>query len=378
MTRAPLVEPDLDFIHNLTNDSGGTLKKCFQCGTCSVACALSPDEQSFPRKEMIAASWGLKDRLLANHDIWLCHQCGDCSTLCPRGAKPGDVLSAIRSHTIDEYTKHKTIGKLANDAKNLPLLFGIPTILFFIVGWITGLLDFTPDNSDIVHTNFFSHWLVDIFFVPLMFWVVIIFGLSMKRFLVDIHENALQSGKTGIPSIDPTGFIKALIKIIPSVLGHNRFSECTENREREASHMMVLFSFIGLFVVTNIFFITLYVLDIHGPFSQMNPVKWLANISGVALIIGSAMMIKQRREKTEQISSFRDWYLLWVIFGVGLSGMLTEIFRLANFAFLSYLLYYIHLVFVFNLVAFLPYSKLAHLVFRTVAIAYDEYIEIHQ
>jgi quinone-modifying oxidoreductase subunit QmoC len=34
-----------------------------------VACQLSSDKQPFPRKEMIAASWGRKDRLIGNPDI---------------------------------------------------------------------------------------------------------------------------------------------------------------------------------------------------------------------------------------------------------------------------------------------------------------------
>jgi quinone-modifying oxidoreductase subunit QmoC len=86
-----VIEPDLDFIKDIGALGGEDLKKCYQCATCSVACPISPDTKPFPRKEMIAASWGLKDKLVGNADIWLCHNCGDCSTRCPREAKPGDV-----------------------------------------------------------------------------------------------------------------------------------------------------------------------------------------------------------------------------------------------------------------------------------------------
>ena len=182
--------------------------------------------------------------------------------------------------------------------------------------------------------------------------MVFVFALGLKNFIGDIHENALTSGKTKKEKIDPVGFIQALIKIIPTILKHDKFAECTENKERSTSHMMVLYSFIALFIVTNIFFVTLYVFGIHGPYSQLNPVKWLANIAGVALVIGSAMMIKERMGKTDQVSSYKDWYLLGLVFGLGATGLLTEMTRLAGSAFLSYSLYFIHLVFVFNLFGF--------------------------
>jgi quinone-modifying oxidoreductase subunit QmoC len=136
---------------------------------------------------------------------------------------------------------------------------------------------------------------------------------------------------------------------------------------------LVFFSFIGLFIVTNIFFVALYGLQIHGPYSQLNPVKWLANVSGVALIIGGVLMIWNRLSKTDQTTAYTDWYLLGLVLGLGLTGMLTEITRMAGLASITYWTYFIHLVFVFNLFAFLPFSKLAHLVYRTVAMAYNEY-----
>lgn len=375
MTDKYLIEPDVGFIKEIVGLGGDTLKKCFQCATCSVACPISPDTKPFPRKEMIAASWGLKDRLVGNLDIWLCHNCGDCSTLCPRGAKPGDVLDAVRSYAIADYGVPKSVGKAVNDPKKLPILMGIPVVIFMILGLVTGLLDFSPPLGEhgIAHHLFFSSWLVDMIFVPLSIWVVVIFALGLKRFIADIHENAVLEGKTEKKELDIFGFIKAIPSILPTILKHDKFSECSENNDRATAHLMVFWSFVGLFIVTNIFFVVLYVFQQHGPYSQLNPVKWLANVAGVALIIGSALMIKNRLAKKDQTSTYKDWYLLGLVFGLGVTGVLTEATRLAGMAGVTYVMYFIHLVFVFNLFAFLPFSKLAHLVYRTVAMVYNEY-----
>jgi quinone-modifying oxidoreductase subunit QmoC len=373
MTDKYMIEPDVSFIKEVGELGGDTLKKCFQCATCSVVCPISPDKRPFPRKEMIAASWGLKERVVKNADIWLCHNCGDCSTKCPRGAKPGDVIGALRSIAVSEYAVPKGWGKAINDPKKLPMLILAPVIIFIVLGLATGLLDFTPTGDEIVHSKFFSTWLVDLVFVPLAGWVAVIFALGIKNFVSDIHEDAVSTGKTDKKEFDQKEYVMALIKVIPTILKHSRFSECGENKERSTGHLMVLYSFIGLFIVTNIFFITLYGLQIHGPYSQMNPVKWLANISGVMLVAGGYMLLKSRMDKKDQTSSYKDWYLIWLVLGLGVSGMLTEITRLMGWAVGSYALYFIHLVFVFNLFAFLPFSKLAHLVYRTLAMAYQEY-----
>ena len=121
MAETYVIDPDLDFIKEVGALGGEDLKKCYQCATCSVACPISPDTKPFPRKEMIAASWGLKDKLVGNSDIWLCHNSGDCSTRCPREAKPGDVLAAVRSYTISEYAQPKALAQALKDPKKLPI-----------------------------------------------------------------------------------------------------------------------------------------------------------------------------------------------------------------------------------------------------------------
>lgn len=374
------IEPDLNFIKEVGALGGEDLKKCYQCATCSVACKISPDNKPFPRRQMIAASWGLKDQLVGNSDIWLCHNCGDCTTLCPREAKPGDVLAAVRAYAISEYARPKWLAKAINDPKKLPILAAIPAVLFIVIGSITGLLDWTPDLSEgIAHYKFFSTWLVDLHFVPASIFMVAVFALGLKRFLGDIHQNALVEGKTNKETIEPVGFIRALIKVIPTILTHNKFSQCGENKDRQVAHLLTLFGFVGCFIVTSVIFLVLYGSylmpggPLHGPWSQLNPIKWLANAAGIAIIVGTGLLIKSRLSKKDQVTTYKDWFLIYLAFGLGVTGMLTELTRLAGWAAVTFPMYFIHLIFVFFLICYLPFSKMAHIVYRTVAMAYNEY-----
>ncbi|MBI4720939.1 MAG: 4Fe-4S dicluster domain-containing protein, partial [Chitinivibrionia bacterium] len=122
MSNAYLVKPDKKFAEEIIGLGGESLKKCFQCATCSVTCELSPDVRPFPRKEMIWAQWGLKDKLIGDPDIWLCHRCSDCTVHCPRGARPGDVLAAVRDYTIRHYSFPSFMGKALGSPGMLPLL----------------------------------------------------------------------------------------------------------------------------------------------------------------------------------------------------------------------------------------------------------------
>lgn len=378
MSDAYLVEPDIGFIKEVAKLGGQDLKKCYQCATCSVACPISPDTKPFPRKEMLAMSWGLKDRLIGNGDIWLCHNCGDCTTHCPRGAKPGDVLAAVRAYAVAEYATPKFLGKMVNSPSALPLLLAIPAAIFLVVGLLlksvgVDWLNFAPSGDELWQADYIGNYLVDIIMVPTFFGAIGVFFLGLKRFLADMHANALLEGKTIKQKIEPAGFVQALIKTIPTIIKHNRFSECGENKDRATAHMMVLFGFIGLFIVTGAFFAAEWVFHIEGPYSQINPIKWLGNAGGIALLIGGGLMIAKRMSQTEQVSSYKDWYLLGLVLILGGTGLLTELLRLSDMYGLMAIMYALHLIFVWALFAYTPFSKLAHLVYRTVAMAYQEY-----
>jgi quinone-modifying oxidoreductase subunit QmoC len=80
------------------------------------------------------------------------------------------------------------------------------------------------------------------------------------------------------------------------------------------------------------------------------------------------------------LSTAFDWTFVWLLLFVGVSGVCTEVLRFvgepADVAWLTttaYTIYFLHLVGIVALLVYMPYSKFAHIVYRTVAMVYAEH-----
>jgi len=400
MAEALLLKPDRKFVEEVMAVGGGDLKKCFQCATCSVVCGLSNGTSPFPRKEMIWAQWGLKDRLVSDPDIWLCHQCNDCSQRCPRGARPGDVLAAVRQKSIEHYAFPSVMGKWVNSLKASPLmLLLVPALLIAVALFARGPIEtavpgLAGGHGEEFYAHFFPHWLLIALFsgLTLLTFGGLIAGLfrfwgGMKR-----TDAALGRGESEL------GFLPSAVKAVGAVLVHARFGECTDQAARKTNHLMVFYGFLALFIVTCWAVADLYVLPSlmpetfpQYPFNLMHPMKILANLGGILLVIGVGRAVLKRvyapSDGKHRSTSF-DWVFLWLLLGVGVTGFFVEVFRFlaegmavrqgvlahtVGVATPAYGLYFVHLVLVFGLLVYLPYSKFAHMWYRAVAMIYAEH-----
>ena len=103
--------------------------------------------------------------------------------------------------------------------------------------------------------------------------------------------------------------------------------------------------------------------------------KVLLNVGAVALIAGTAILLWYRTSRPERQTkgSYFDYFFLTALLGTGVTGLLTELCRWITPQPVAFAVYFVHLVFVFCLLGYAPWSKLAHLVYRTVALAHARY-----
>ncbi len=377
-----LIDPDLDFIRTLSQQSGESYRKCFQCGTCSATCPISPDKDPFPRKEMAWAVWGLKDRLLQDPDVWLCHHCNDCSVSCPRSGGPGDVLAAVRRASVIHYAAPRFLARWVNQPRFVPLLLGLPALLLGLAVWlrepIGNALGFAVPTGDSIvyaYSYMYPHWLLNSFFGIFTLLALTAAIIGLVRFIRVIKAPKVW-GATGPPD---RSFVGSAWTAIKQIFTHDKFTSCTAEHSRPLSHLCVFIGFIALSVVT--FWVITGPINpllkdgFIYPFSFWSPWKLLANVGGAAVFFGCVLMIRQRLRNRDNagLSTYFDWALVWTLFAVVVSGFATEALHYLRMVPHRHVVYFSHLIFVFALLIYLPYSKFAHILYRTAAMIYAEY-----
>jgi quinone-modifying oxidoreductase subunit QmoC len=381
---ATLVRPDRAFVRQVVAAGGGSVKQCMQCATCSIACSLSNDSSPFPRKELLWAQWGLADRLMADPDVWRCHQCDDCSTRCPRGARPGDVLAAIRQLVVRHYAVPRFLADWIRRPRFIPVLLGIPALLIGLTligrGPLESALGFEEHSA--FYAAFFPHWLLISFFSLFTGLAALAAVVGAARFWGAMRAADRAAGRRPNGGLWP-----ALRGTLKSIVTHDRFAECTARAPRRTAHLLAFYGFAALFAVTVWAVLDLYVNPLIGiasryPFAPLHPMKLLANVGAVALVAGSGKALLDRRAvvRAGGANTAFDWTFAWLLLLVGVTGLATELLRLwaeptdvPALDSAAYATYFFHLVLVFALLVYLPYSKFAHLLYRTVALVYAQY-----
>jgi quinone-modifying oxidoreductase, subunit QmoC len=341
---------------------GAAAARCFQCATCSAVCDLTTADTVFPRRQVLWAQWGLADRLRADPSIWLCHQCNDCTARCPRDAKPGDAMQAIRALLVEELGAPRFMSRLVGRAEvTWPVLLVVPVLFWALL--IRALNGFAVPRTPLVFSDVVPQWLIYAVFLPAAAFAVLAAVVGGRRAWVAWGAGARREGSLW----------RGLAAVALDILGHRRFATCTTARPRRLGHLLLLWGFLGALATTTLLGILIDVLGVRTPLPQLHPVKLLGNLSAILLGVGVVLLAVNRAGSAAAAGASKafDVFLVALVVLLVFSGVGAELGRLWLPAPAALAVYVVHLGMVLSLFLTFPFSKLAHALYRTLAMAHE-------
>ncbi len=317
---------------------------CFNCGNCTATCSLSTADSSFPREMIRYTTLGLEGEIKASLKPWECYYCGECSTECPREAKPGELMMSLRRWLTAQYDWTGLSGLMY---KSLPA-----SITAFILTFV-GVLAFAfNSNFDLEHMMHVGHMFEAIAIGTIM---VVIFIPNIARMW---YFTILQP-KVKVPF---KKYVSSLGEFFVTMFVQKRALDCDDNRFRWFEHFILVLGYLSL-LFTTVFldwFSTEYVaVNIFG--YLVSAIVFIVTID----FVNSRMKKKKAMNQNSQPS---DWFFVVWLFLMGLTAFMTRLFIDLDIIESNKWLYIFHLTILVQwALIIVPFGKWTHFLYRSFA-----------
>jgi len=87
---------DPSFSDLVTQESGQDHLACYQCRKCSAGCPVAYAMDILPNQVIRMVQFGLREKVLSSHTIWICASCYTCSVRCPNDIDIAKVMDSLR------------------------------------------------------------------------------------------------------------------------------------------------------------------------------------------------------------------------------------------------------------------------------------------
>jgi quinone-modifying oxidoreductase subunit QmoC len=340
-------------------DAGAAIG-CPQCGVCTASCDLADDDRAFPRVQVHLAQLGAREALLADPAVWYCHDCGDCSTRCPSGMRPGRIMGSLRQLALEHYAPPRRVGALVNRPGLVGLLYAGAALVVAAAVTIGG--SWSPSTPPVIYASFLPRAAIDVLFLGATALAVVLLGAGVSA--------AWRAWRGPSPGrLAPAALRAGIRRALADLATHRSFGSCGEHRWRRAAHWATVAGFVALALLAGV----TAGIDLLGgtyPFPVLHPMKVIGNVAGLLLLAGVGLALARqigRHRRGEPASAF-DWLLLVHLLLVVLTGFAAEFLRYGAVAAAAYPVYFVHLTGVLVLLVLLPWSKLGHAAYRTAAL----------
>ena len=355
VSKKPVNGIDPELYNQITQFGARDMEICMQCGNCSASCPLSTGNNTFPRKIYRYIQLGLRDKLLASPEPWLCYYCGECNIDCPRGAEPAETMMATRRWMTTQYDWTGLAKKLyLSEAWEFGALGAVALSIILMFVFFHG-----PIITDRVAVNTF---------IPVL-WIEI-GDLAMAAVLsAFLLSNAFRMYRyimadTKVPF---RLYVTEAKTFILHFATQKRWRKCSENKTRWLKHFIMVTGYMTMMSLIIVFIRWFQVDDSSWHFSSI-----FGYYATATLLYVTVDMFLSRLKKKETIHRFSeptDWLFLVLLILTTLTGILMHIVRLAGWPMGTYVIYVIHLaIAVPMLVIEVPFGKWSHMFYRPLAI----------
>jgi len=124
--------------------SGQNLKVCYQCLKCFAGCPVAKYMEYKPNSIIRMIQYGMKEKVLKSHAIWLCVSCMTCGVRCPNEIDMSSVFDTLREISREEeyaYEAEKRVVLLHEEFLRSIRMWGRLSELTFYMGYMIRSLD---------------------------------------------------------------------------------------------------------------------------------------------------------------------------------------------------------------------------------------------
>ena len=333
------------------------LGACMSCGSCTATCSLATESEGFPRRIIHLLQVGHRDALTRSVEPWLCYYCGDCSTSCPRGANPAEIMMAARRYLTAHYDWTGLGGRFYTSHRwqlgAMTLVAGVVAALFAIFHG--------PVVTDRVALNSFAPVRV----VEIGDWVVA--GVLGSLLLM----NAWRMWRSAMRGVDAP--VSLLLTEARTLFVHfftqKRWRSCSASRGRWLKHVLLVSGYVTMMALV---IVGLRWFQTDEVRSVLHPTRLLGYYATAVLlyVTGDFLLGRLRRsEPIHELSHASDWVFLVMLFLAAFTGILVHALRLGGAPISTYVAYVVHLALVAALLLIeVPFGKWSHMLYRPLAL----------
>lgn len=346
---------------------------CLNCGSCTVVCDLSEGHASFPRRLIQLTLLGLKAPVRGSLEPWLCHDCGDCSTTCPRQAEPRESMMTLRRYLTTQYDFTGLSSKLlrSRTAETLTLSLVGALVFILVVLYHFYYKEVPMSVSEFVSTPMglehmfptIVYFTIAVCLIPVL--ILLVNAFRMYRFTMG-GDDKLRT---------PFRFYAVEAKtMFWHMVSQRNMRKCADAtpKNRWVKHWLLGFAFSLKFLII-LFLLKWFQTD--GVYPVYDPQRWVGYLIALVLILLPAEILVGRFRKRQHMykfSEFSDLTLPVMLLLTAVSGIAVHVFRYLEFSMACHYAYAIHLAIAVPLIVVeLPFGKLSHLVYRPLAIYFQ-------